>query len=299
MEKNIDIEKNPDKLPEIDLTKIKNLEAVEKNDSSFASSIKEKGIQDRRRAAKRKFNFSVASSFELPSGGRFYQDADDEDLRRGIIKLLPMGMAEEEILTNKAYANNSSTFRVLFDTCIESNYPAKKLLSYDGVYLMYALRQITYGSDYHFKIKCSECKKEFNYDMDVSEIDFEELKEETDEREIKLPVSKFTVTMRLLRLGDEEEIARLEKKYEDDEDITDNVLNFFVRTTSIRDDKGDEVEPRDWLDFYTALPAKDKQAIKKSFENAVNDPKIILTCPKCGNKITMSVPLTEDFFRIA
>ena len=297
MEK-VDIEQTPDKLPEIDLTKVKNLEAVAKNDSEFATSLKEKGIQNKRREAKRKFNFSEASVFELPSKGKFYQDADDEDLRKGLIKLLPMGMAEEEILTNKAYANNSSTFRVLFDTCVESNYPAKKLLSYDGVYLMYALRQITYGDDYHFKIKCSECRKEFNYDMDVSEIDFEELKEKTDEREIKLPVSKYTVTMRLLRLGDEEEISRLEKKYEDEE-ISENVLNFFVRTTSIRDDKGDELPPSDWIEFYSCLPAKDKQAIKKSFENAVNDPKIVVTCPKCGNKITISVPLTEDFFRLA
>ena len=240
-----------------------------------------------------------ASVFELPSGGRFYQDSNDEDLKKGLVRLLPMGMAEEEILTNRAYAKGSSTFRVLFDTCMENNYSAKKLLSYDAIYMMYALRQITYGTDYHFKVKCSDCGKEFGYDMSVSDIDFEELKEKVDEREIKLPVSKYTVTMRLLRLGDEEEITRLQNKYEDDDDVSETVLNFFVRTTSVKDDKGDEISPDDWIEFYSCLPVMDKQVIKDSFKNAVNDPKISITCPKCGNTIKMSVPLKEDFFRIA
>jgi DNA-directed RNA polymerase subunit RPC12/RpoP len=294
------IEENPEQMPEIDLTKVKNLEAVEKADSStFAATIKQKGKENARKEAKRKFNFAETSEFRLPSGGRFYQDSNDADLKKGIIKLLPMGLAEEEILTNRAYLKNSSTFRVLYDTCVQSDYPAKKLLSYDALYLMYCLRQITYGESYNFKIKCDDCGKEFPYEMNISDIDFEELKEKSDEREIELPVSKFTVTMRLLRLGDEEEVARLSTKYEENEEISDTILNYFVRTTSIRDDKGNELSPDDWLEFYSCLPLKDKEAIKVSFKNAVNDPKVTVVCPKCGNKITMSIPMSEDFFRLA
>lgn len=294
------IEEDPNKLPEIDLSKVKNLEAVEKTDSSsFAATIKQKGKANARKEAKRKFNFSEASTFQLPSGGRFYQDAEDEDLKKGIIKLLPMGLAEEEILTNRAYIKNSSTFRVLFDTCMENNYPAKRLLSYDALYIMYCLRQITYGTDYSFKIKCDECGKEFGFDLNISDIDFEELKEKTDGREISLPVSKYTVEMRLLRLGDEEEMTRLSSRYSEDEEVSDTVLNFYVRTLSIKDNNGDEISPDDWIDFYTCLPLKDKQAIKDSFANAVNDPKVSTVCPKCGNTIKMSIPLEADFFRIA
>ena len=47
----------------------------------------------------------------------------------------------------------------------------------------------------------------------------EKVLEIRDEREIELPVSKFTVTMRLLRLGDEEEVARLSTKYEENEEL--------------------------------------------------------------------------------
>ena len=295
-----EIEENPDKLPKIDLSKVKNLDAVEKTDgATFAATIKQKGKTNARKEAKRKFNFSEASAFELPSHGKFYQDSNDEDLKKGIVKLLPMGLAEEEILTNRAYLKNSSTFRVLYDTCMENDYPAKKLLSYDGLYLMYALRQITYGTDYTFKVKCGECGKDFPYSMNISEIDFKELEEKQDEREIKLPVSKYTVSMRLLRLGDEEEISRLSAKYEDDEEVSDTVLNFYVRTVSIRDENDEEVSPDEWIEFYTCLPLKDKEAIKKNFEKAINDPKITITCPKCGNTITISVPMDADFFRIA
>ena len=293
------LEDNPDKMPDIDLGKIKNLSSVAKDDSQFAANIKEKGKENARKKAKRKFCFTEASTIQLPSGGKFYQDSEDEDLRKGYIKLLPMGLAEEEILTNKAYARNSSTFRVLFDTCMESNYPAKKLLSYDSVFLMYALRQITYGNDYNFSVKCADCGKEFPYTMDISDVDFKELEDKTDERTIELPVSKYSATLRLLRLGDEEEAARLASKYEDDEEVTDTVINFFVRTVSIRDDKGDELSPDDWLEFYTCLPAKDRRAIQESFANAIMDPKIDIICPKCGNKITISIPWTQDFFRLA
>lgn len=290
-----------EKLPSIDLTKIKNLDAVAKTgDRELAATLKSKGKQNARKEAKRKFNFSEASVFELPSNGKFYQDSDDEDLRRGLIKLLPMGLAEEEILTNRAYHKNSSMFRVLFDTCMESDYPAKKLLSYDVLYLVYCLRQITYGEDYKFDIKCGECDKSFSYDMNISEIDFKELEETQDARTISLPVSKYSATLRLLRLADEEEIARLKNStYADDEEVSETILNLFVRTVSIQDEKGNEISPDDWIEFYTCLPVKDKLEIKKSFEKAVNDPKISVVCPKCGNVIKMSVPFDSDFFRIA
>ena len=122
-------------------------------------------------------------------------------------------MAEEEILTNQAYLKANSAFRILFENCVASDYDASKLLSYDTYFLLYALRNISYGNDYKFDCKCSECNKEFEKEINISEIDWEEIPEDVkDVNEITLPVSKFTVKIRLARLGDEEEATRLKSQ---------------------------------------------------------------------------------------
>lgn len=288
-----------DKMPQLDLSKVKNMEAVENTDSEFAENFKKSANKSNRKANKEKFSFVEPISLELPSGGRFYQDSKDKDLKNGIAKLIPMSIAEEEILTNKAYSKNGSTFRILFDTCLASDYPASKLLSYDSIYLMYALRNISYGSDYEFKVKCEECDNSFDYNLNIEEIEFENLKEKVDTRDIKLPISKFTITMHLMRLEDEEEIVKLQNKYKNRDDVSDSVLGIYSRTDSIKDANGDELDPDEYIEFLTRLPTKDRMAISESFANATNDPKVTIICPKCGNEMTMSIPWNVEFFRPA
>ena len=121
-----------------------------------------------------------------------------------------MSMAEEEILTNVAYLKSGAAFRMLFDACMASDYDAGKLLSYDSTYLLYALRNIGYGSDYTFKVKCEECQKEFTHTIDVAEITFDELPEDTKEiYDIELPYSKYTVTMNLPRIKQDENVIKI------------------------------------------------------------------------------------------
>jgi hypothetical protein len=234
-------------------------------------------------------------AFPLPSGGKFYQDAEDEDLRNGIIKLYPFSIADEEIITNKTYLKNGTMFRVLFDTCMASNYDAKKLLQFDALYIMYVLRQISYGDDYNFSVKCEQCEEEFDWSMNISDIEWAELPEDTvDEREIELPVSHYTVTMSLMRLGLEEQQEVIKKKYQ----CSEKVAILISNTTSIKDENGEELNPADWADFYAELPTKDRNVINKSFEGTKQEPKITINCPNCGSEITFNVPISEDFFRI-
>lgn len=295
----IEFEKEAKKMPEINFSKIANLEALDASDKKTINNMaKNLEISDRRKA-KKKFNFQEAIKVQLPSGGKYYQDAEDEDLKKGFIKLYPMSLADEEILTNKAYIKNGSMFRILFDTCMVSNYDAKKILQFDALYIMYVLRQISYGDDYHFKVTCQDCGEEFDWDMNISEIDWEELPEDQpDAREIKLPVSKYTVTMSLMRLGQEEQQEFIKKKNAKNPDATDKIVTLVSNTISVKDENGEEVIPEDWIDFYAALPTLDRNAINKSFEGTRQQPKITITCPKCGNVITVDVPIEEDFFRI-
>ena len=78
-----EFEKEAKKMPKIDMTKIANVEAL---DSGTRKAITV-AAESSRRAMKKKFNFQQAMSFPLPSGGKFYQDSEDEDLKNGIRKL--------------------------------------------------------------------------------------------------------------------------------------------------------------------------------------------------------------------
>ena len=286
-----EFEKEAKKMPKIDMTKIANVEALDSGTRKAITAAAESS----RRTMKQKFNFQQEMSFPLPSGGKFYQDSEDEDLKNGIIKLYPLSLADEEIITNKTYLKNGTMFRILFDTCMASDYSAKKLLQFDSLYIMYVLRQISYGDDYNFDVKCDECEEEFEWSMNISDIDWAELPEDAvDERAIHLPVSKYTVTMSLMRLGMEEEQEIIKKKYK----CSDRIAILISNTLSVKDEEGEEVNPADWADFFEALPTLDRNAINNSFKGTKQEPKITIKCPNCGSDITFNVPISEDFFRM-
>jgi endogenous inhibitor of DNA gyrase (YacG/DUF329 family) len=160
---------------------------------------------------------------------------------------------------------------------------------------MYVLKQISYGDDYNFSVKCEQCEEEFDWSMNISDIEWAELPEDTvDEREIELPVSHYTVTMSLMRLGLEEQQEVIKKKYQ----CSEKVAILISNTTSIKDENGEELNPADWADFYAELPTKNRNVINKSFEGTKQEPKITINCPNCGSEITFNVPISEDFFRI-
>lgn len=293
--KNEEVVESTKPVAPIDLSAIKNLETASERDESL------KGIKkaSEMRKKKSKFCFMEANKIPLLSGGRYYLDAEDEDLRNGYIKLYPISMTEEEVLTNQAYLKSNSAFRILFENCMASNYDASKLLSYDAYYLLYALRNISYGSDYKFDCKCADCGKEFKKEIDIEEVDWEEIPENVkDINEIKLPVSNYTVKIRLARLADEEESTRLKttKKYED---VSDRVVSLVVQTLEIKDDNGELLNPNDWADFYEALPGKDRVEISKCFEFANNVPTATIVCPKCGATRQVPIPMDRDFFRLS
>ncbi len=290
-------EQEAKKMPKIDMTKIANIDALDSGDKKLVKNAQNLMVESSRKQNKKKFNFQEAMRFPLPSGGKFYQDADDEDLRNGYIKLYPLSLADEEILTNKNYIKNGSMFRILFDSCMASNYDAKKLLQFDSLYIMYVLRQISYGDDYHFEVTCHECDEKFEWDMNISDIEWAELPEDCkDARDIKLPVSNYTVKMCLPRLGMEEQQEIIKKQYKK---ASDRIIAYISNTLSVKDENDEEVDPADWADFFSALPAKDRSEISKSFENTTQQPKAVLNCPNCNNEITVEVPISEDFFRIS
>jgi hypothetical protein len=281
--------------PVLDLSKIKNIKAAEKK-NNISKEIVEKAEKQIEKERKSKFSFTEEHEIRIPTNGYLYQNADDEDIKNGIVRLQPMTLKDEEILSNQSYIKNGSVFRRLIDSCMLNNFEAKYFTPYDVYYLIYALREITYGKDYSFEVSCidEKCNKKFNYDLKMSEVEFETLENEIEPiKTVKLPVSKYTVTIRYQTIGDDEEARKMVS------DCGDLAKSFAVRTVEILNNDDEPVNPKDWPEFYEAIPGKDRAELTKLFKD-IDDlkvPTVKVTCPKCGAEWETEIPFNKEFFR--
>lgn len=285
-----------------DLTKISNLEALKATDVGATDVFRTAGSTRK----KSKFNFRNSELVPLPSRGFLYGGVttDPEILEQGHIRLLPMTVAEEQILSTQKYIKNGSTFRMILDRCIDSDIDAKDILQMDALYLMFVLRSISYGDKYEFTLKCPNvtCGKKFTHSVDISKVPYNTLKERIIEPiEIKLPISKFTIQVRLPRVYDDEVITMMESndKISSDETRKDYIYRYYVSTIAIFDEDMNEVPKEDWIDFFEALPGYDRSEINKaiSFTSGIEDIKNIV-CPYCETEFDTTIPVGVEFFRL-
>ncbi|HUS50626.1 MAG TPA: hypothetical protein VMZ91_10705 [Candidatus Paceibacterota bacterium] len=294
----------PPSIDEIDISKINNLEAAQKTDRTFKKIVEEKIPLRKKRKGTGKFNFKESELVPLPSKGLLYENVTDaEEIFKGYIKLFPMTLKEEEILSTPRFLKSGSATRMILENCIDSEIDAKDILLFDSNFLMFYLRQISYGDEYTFTLKCSNniCEQKFEHTVNISELKFEELPESTKEPLIiQLPKCGFTVETILPRLYHSEEIYmrnRSRKKNTDDEDR--RILDNLVTTTiSIKDIDGKEIPKRDWEDFYEAITGIDAAELreKTKFDTGV-DKLEGLGCPYCGEDYSGTIPIGIEFFR--
>lgn len=283
----------------IDLSKVANLEALQSKDNEFASTVR-KAAANR----KSKFSFVEPELIPLPSKGLLYKNVtEDPDILKGHIRLYPMTIKEEEILTTQKFLKTGSATRMVLQNCIASDIDAKDILLFDSTYLLFRLRQISYGDEYKFKIKCNNtsCEKEFEHSLHISDLQFEELPDNIEEPVIvKLPYSKYTVKFIYPRLVHSEEIfmrSNARMKSTEDRDRT-RIDNLVVSTIEILDNKGNPINPKDWEDFYEAIPGMDRAELtqRNKLDTGVDKLKDV-TCPYCDTSYAGTIPIGVEFFR--
>jgi len=281
--------------PEIDLSTVANLGAISKKDKDFAKMVS---------GAKKtnKYRFAEPELIQLPSTGKLY-DTEDADIKNGFIRMFPMTIKEEEILATPRFLKTGSATRMVFENCIASDISAKDILIYDSNFLLFRLRQISYGDEYKFKIRCenASCEKEFQHTVNITKLAFEELPEDFEEPiVVKLPRSKYTVVSILPRLAHSEELTLMKSKKMRDTGESDRRFldNLIITTISILDPKGNEIPEKEWEDFYRALVGEDAALLREKTSVTTGVDKITdVECPYCGTSYSGGIPIGADFFR--
>lgn len=233
----------------------------------------------------------------LPSKGMFYGDA----LPSGKVTIRPIKVKEEKLLAGGG--NRLHLADLILERCIVSKCPpVKDLLITDKFYMLLCLRSISYGADYTFEIKCTQCSLEFKKTVQLPEgLQIRSATQEDKEPfDIDLPSCKKKVTLRFLRGVDEEEIENYVKQSvnvgtsEGDPSYAFRLARYIVTVD------GKEMPILEKLSFCENLVGKDSLAIRQAIAEKETGPIFTITakCPSCQNEMSTLLPLTNEFFRV-
>lgn len=246
-----------------------------------------------------------AETVELPSKGLLYQDVtDDPDILEGKIKIRPMTLTEEKILSTNRLIKTGQALDMVFRNCIKSKIDPLDLLSSDRLFLMFYLRGISYGNEYTFTLKCPNpaCGRQFRYTVDISKQEVKELPDDIEEPiRVELPKTKAVVYYHLPRGRDEIAMRKMQEQLVNANDVDNSTTNRFLRLIDkIETPDGDEISRKDMKAFLNSLIAYDVAYLREHMnehDGGIEPIKDVI-CPYCDEEFEVDIPVTIDFFRV-
>lgn len=218
------------------------------------------------------------------------------------VTLRAMMVSEEKIL----YTAKDFSFikKLVKACCVEpKDLDIKTLHPNDLLYLLYAIRLITFGSKFTDERKCPNCGLKQNIEIDISEMEMTQLDTEglSDKLKVKLPLNGSELQLKLLNQGEIDEV--------------DRKINAGVQKGTIKDAGGAEymmklckiIEEKDGepfesekakLAFIEKLTARDLAAINATI-NKIEfgfDTKVYRECIDCGEEMEVTGSICPEFF---
>ena len=218
---------------------------------------------------------------ELPSRGKAYIESD------GFVQIRPFGYAEERKLRSiKKSAQASKVIKALFAACVTG-------LDYDGMtledknYILFKLREISYGDDYTIKAECPECDATSTLTLSISKVPVVYAPDDYKEPfSISLPDSKQELVYVSPRCNDEKYLG-------DVNTLTENLWRFMISIGKYKDE-------RIKREFLKATTVKDLVYFR---EQLIGDhygmkKEISYDCAGCDEVVETLIPFTESFFSV-
>ena len=238
---------------------------------------------------------TLERAYKVPSAGLFGGPTE--------VTLRPMTTKEEKII----YTSRDMSFiEKIVKSCIvePKNVDIDLLHPNDITYLLYMIRELTFGPNYKQKMQCPYCGLRQDIEIDITEMTYEILDlESLDEKlNVKLPVCGDTVQLKLLSQGDfnhiDEYIKRLvrQNKLEDPEGYK-YVYRFAKMIKTINGEEKEDI--KEIISYIDNLNMRDFGAIKDVLQdipigiNTLN----IRKCRNCGEEVEVFGAAVPEFFR--
>jgi hypothetical protein len=291
-----------EKLKELGIENLANIKAGGIQKAAPSSSYKNTATGDS------KLMFEPdAELVDLPSHGYLYKSiTDDPDIiERGQIRIRPMTVHEEKILTTARLVKTGQALDLIFRNCIKSRIDPGEMLSSDRVFVMLWLRSISYGNIYRFFVNTQDPASQigkFEVEVDLSNHPIKEMEDPNIKEpfEVTLP-SGYKITYRLPRGKDEVEIIKMNNQPKGISDTDETIVKRLSSIIVEAKKKDGTVIPQTQYDsFVDSLVTRDASAFRKAIDNVdCSVEQIQVTDPSTGYSWDMELPITESFFSVS
>lgn len=232
---------------------------------------------------------------DLPSLGKVYPESSP--LSSGKVEIKYMTAKEEDILTSENLIKKGVVLDRLLDALlIDKAVKVDDLVLGDKNAVMVAARILAYGADYVVDIEDPSTQEIVPYTFDLTKCKFKELPEDLDyskgQFSFQLPVSKNTVTFKLLTGKEEKQIERdIEsfKKTGTSAEITTRLRHLI---TSV---DGSE-EASVISNYANNMLSKDSLELRKEVLRITPDIEMSQEIDLGGEMVRVDIPLTVEFF---
>jgi hypothetical protein len=242
---------------------------------------------------KKEFKFPT-EIIDLPSEGKVYPK--DSPLSGGKIEIKYMTAKEEDILTSQNLIEKGLVVDKLLDSLIVTKgINTDDLILGDKNALMVAARILAYGSEYTAEITNPKTGNTFDYTFNLAECPFKRIEGEvsSNEFDVKLPVSKATVTFRLLTGVDEKNIEKEIKSVKKagllPPELTTRLKHSIISIDG-EDDRGVISK------FVDNMLSRDSLHLRSKINELTPDIDMEQEIEIGGDTVTVTIPMTVNFF---
>lgn len=238
---------------------------------------------------------TIEKRIQLPSNGYFGGPKE--------VTIRAMTTKEEKIILS---ARDFSVFTQLVRSCIvdPEDIDVGLLHQNDIMYLVYALRELTFGNTYTQEVICPECGFKQETEIDINEMNVTYLDSEglEDTLLVKLPVNGDELQLKLLSSGDNNRLDKQVKNRTAKGKVQDpETYEFTIKLmeTIVSKNGGDFESFEDKRNYVDTLNMKDLVAIQNTL-NKIEfglDPSVVITCNKCKEEVEVSGLICPEFFR--
>jgi hypothetical protein len=223
-------------------------------------------------------------SVSLPSRGVGYKSAPT-----GVVELRPMTFEDEKMLSTSK-GKGQDILNLLLSNCAPK-LNIDELYSFDKLFLILKLREISYGPDYVTAITCPACSIETNLTISIDKIGVIEVPTEfTPVVEVKLKKTPCTILAKLPN-------SATEQYLDTESTLADNLWRFVV---AIRMGEEELTDKRLISSILDKLPLVDKKLVIKGLNPEYGvQTKVKFICEECKGSKIIELPITSDFFTVS
>ena len=232
---------------------------------------------------------------DLPSEGKVYPK--DSPISNGKIEIKYMTAREEDILTSANLIKKGVVIDKLLDSLIlTKGINTDNLILGDKNAVMVAARVLAYGPEYECQINNPQNDEVITHIFNLADCPFKKLPDDIDSNafEVQLPISKKTITFKLLTGKEEKKIEEDLKASKKTGSQVSPELTTRLRYTVTSVD-GDET-PGTINNFVQNLLARDSLFLRGEIRRLSPDIELKQEIEIGGDAVEVDIPMTVSFF---